>query len=76
MFLSGIRTIRGLPPITPKYKNLKTKHERINTNRGEKRPSVQGGKEFPLVNPFLFAGAITFLPLLNVSIDYEGACPL
>jgi len=33
------------------------------------------GKEFPLVNPFLFASAITFLPLLNASIDYEGACP-
>ena len=34
------------------------------------------GKEFPLVNPFLFASAITFLPLLNASIDYEGAVPL
>jgi len=33
------------------------------------------GKEFPLVNPFLFAGAITFLSPLNVSIDYEGALP-
>jgi len=27
------------------------------------------------VNPFLFASAITFLPFLNVSIDYEGQVP-
>jgi len=72
------RTIRGFHPlITPrKAKNIyKIKKDKY--NRGRKASSsVQRGKEFPLVNPFLFASAITFLPLLNASIDYKGVYSL
>jgi len=43
---------------------------------GEERAfsSAQRGKN-PLANPFLFVSAITFLSLLNGSIDYEEQVP-